>query len=107
LCNDPGVSTLSSSSTLTEVNAAYADNASYFEDASATKARAFTTACRILISKLATEQAVGAERVRLDENIRQLREEIKAAEAYANANSTNAANRGSVRQIGTRNLREC
>jgi hypothetical protein len=41
------MSTLTSSSTDTQVRAAYDDNASYEEDASAAKCRAFITACRI------------------------------------------------------------
>ncbi len=41
-------STLSSTSTFDEVNDAYDDNGSYFEDASRTKALAFVTACTLL-----------------------------------------------------------
>lgn len=70
------MSTLSSVSTLAEVQAAYDDNASWQEDGSVAKAKAFATACRMLLRRLATEQAVGQERVRLDENLRQLRAEL-------------------------------
>ena len=45
------MSTLSSSSTRADVEAAYADDASYVEDASVPKARVFVTACRLLILK--------------------------------------------------------
>lgn len=45
------MSTLSSSSTDTEVWAAYDDNASYEEDADRAKAAAFITACRVLIRR--------------------------------------------------------
>ena len=45
------MSTLSSSSTDTEVWAAYDDNASYEEDADSSKAAAFITACRILVRR--------------------------------------------------------
>ena len=44
------MSSLSSASTRAEVHAAYMDNASYEEDGSATKCRAFITAVRILLS---------------------------------------------------------
>lgn len=44
------MSTLSSSSTLAQVYSSYADNASYEEDESTTKAAAFITACRLLLS---------------------------------------------------------
>ena len=45
------MSSLSSSSTDTEVWASYDDNASYEEDSSTTKAAAFITACRILLQR--------------------------------------------------------
>src|SRR5262245_57513999 len=53
------MSTLSSSSTLEQVKAAYIDNASYAEDNSAAKARTFVTACRILLLKLPKRAAHG------------------------------------------------
>ena len=53
------VSTLTASSSDTEVKAAYDDNASYVEDASATKARAFITACTILIRRLPNRSSLG------------------------------------------------
>ena len=43
------MSTLNGSSTLAQVQAAYDDNASYAEDSSVSKCRAFLTACRILL----------------------------------------------------------
>ncbi len=46
---------IDSSSTLQEVKNSYADNASYEEDGSATKARAFITACRILLMRMPKE----------------------------------------------------
>ena len=49
------MSTLSSSSTRADVEAAYADDASYAEDASVPNARAFVTACRLLILKYSRE----------------------------------------------------
>jgi hypothetical protein len=53
------MSTLSSSSTLTEINAAFADNCSYAEDGSATKARAFVTACTLLLNNVYERMAHG------------------------------------------------
>ena len=49
------MSALTSASTLTDVQNAYVDNASYAEDASIAKAKAFVTACRILLLKLPAE----------------------------------------------------
>jgi hypothetical protein len=43
---------IDSSSTLEEVKASYIDNASYEEDGSVVKCRAFITACRILVLKM-------------------------------------------------------
>lgn len=48
-------STLSSTSTDTEVFAAYDDNASYEEDADLDKAKAFVTACRVILRRLPME----------------------------------------------------
>lgn len=45
------MATLSSSSTIDEIVAAYMDNASYDEDGSVAKARTFITACRLLLVK--------------------------------------------------------
>ena len=50
------MSTLTSASTLAQVKAAYADNASYVEDNSVAKCRAFITACTILLLNLPAEQ---------------------------------------------------
>lgn len=46
------MSTLNSDSTNAQVWAAFDDNASFEEDASATKAAAFVTACRILLRRM-------------------------------------------------------
>lgn len=45
------MSTLSAASTLTQVLAAYDDNASYYEDGSIPKCKAFITACRIILRR--------------------------------------------------------
>jgi hypothetical protein len=79
------MSTLSSTSTRAEVLAAYADNASYEEDASIAKAQAFITAVRILLSPKHLVQRVAhggrsAEEVELD--LALLREELKAAQGW-------------------------
>ena len=62
------MSTLDSSSTLAEIRAAIADNASYEEDASAAKARAFITAGRLYLFKVprrAVHGGQGAEEIDL------------------------------------------
>lgn len=74
------MSTLSSSSTWTEVKAAYDDNASYEEDGSASKARAFITACRIILRRLATRAQNGDQEVEFNTNL--IQEEMKAAKTF-------------------------
>ena len=46
------MSTLTSTSTLAQVTAAYDDNASYAEDDSVSKCKAFITACRIILRRV-------------------------------------------------------
>lgn len=57
---------LDSTSTLAEVKAAYADNAAYDELGSVPKAKAFVTACRLLIFLLPTAAGQGGETITLD-----------------------------------------
>jgi len=71
---------LTSSSTLAQIKAAYADNASYIEDGSATKARAFITACRLLICQLPAKVLKGGSEVDLD--VRLLADQIADAQAF-------------------------
>lgn len=51
---------LSSSSTTDDVLAAYADNASYEEDADTAKCKAFISACRLLLSPAHLPRKTGA-----------------------------------------------
>ena len=82
-------STLTSSSTLAQIQASYVDNASYAEDSSPTKAAAFVTACRILLLKLPAEaQQSGRMRARLDENLRQIKAEMDVAKTWLASNTS-------------------
>lgn len=82
-------STLNSSSTFEDIEASYIDNASYAEDASVTKAKAFITACRILLLKLPAEgQQSNRFRGRFDENLKQISNEMDEAKAWLSANDT-------------------
>lgn len=77
------MSTLSSSSTLAEIQAAYDDNASYAENGSAAEAAIFITACRMLIRRLPKHVAHGgrgAEEVDLQVDL--IRDELKTAEQW-------------------------
>lgn len=76
------MSTLTSSSTLAEIEAAYADNASWEEDASTSKAAAFITACKLLIQKQPSDMtaagSVGFGRTELEKQIADARQFIAA-----------------------------
>jgi hypothetical protein len=75
--------TLSSSSTLAEVQAAYDDNASYASDNSATKAGVFITACRILLNRLPMQSQRAGSAFQLDKQ--SLREQLTRAEQWVAA----------------------
>lgn len=71
------MSTLDSSSTLAEIKAAYADNASYAEDNDSAKAAGFITACRLLLLKIPAAIASGQEKTEFDPTV--LQAELKDA----------------------------
>lgn len=58
------MTTLSSSSTLTEVEAAFDDNADYDLEADVPKCAAFIHAARILLRRVEAELASGGDRIR-------------------------------------------
>jgi len=74
------MSTLSSTSTLAEIKASYADNASYEEDVSVAKAKGFVTACRLLLMKLPRATGTGSSNLELD--LQRIENELRAAQAW-------------------------
>jgi hypothetical protein len=77
------MSTLDSQSSLDDVRAAYADNASYQEDGSAAKCRAFMTACRLLLLHLPKRMAHGGrgnEEIEMDLTV--IQAEIREARQW-------------------------
>lgn len=99
------MSTLSSSSTIAQIKASYDDNASYEEDASVSKAKAFITACRLLIRQTPTELAKASGRVQID--VKLIQEEMNEARdfvsSYDTSDSSGADTR--VRHADFRNFR--
>lgn len=89
------MSTLDSTSTLAEVQAAYDDNASYEEEGSLAKAAAFVTACRILRRRILRVSQQGSTRAEIDPATLQV--ELQAAQRWIAANSANAAAGGGTR----------
>lgn len=81
------MSTLSGSSTLAQVRAAYDDNASYAEDASVAKAKAFVTACRILLGRL-PQQITQANRQGVQMDLKRIQEELERAQRYVSASAS-------------------
>lgn len=80
------MATLSSTSTDSEVLAAYDDNAGYDEDDSTTKASAFVTACRIMLRRMARSASKGG--ASFTANPDQVYAEMLAAKAWRAARDT-------------------
>lgn len=80
------MSTLSSSSSYSDVKAAYLDNMSYAEDASVAKARAFVTACSALLLFRPEDSQHGSGRTRF--NMSQIEREKLAAMRWLAVNDT-------------------
>ena len=82
------MSTLSSASTLQQVEASYADNASYAEDNFVAQCRTFITACRPLVLKY--PKRTGPPQAELTTARDLVQAEKKAAEKWLEANDTGA-----------------
>ena len=74
------MATLSSSSTLAQIQAEYADTASYSEDGDVAKCRRFITACRLLILK--TPKSYGTREAQTEYNPELIREELQEAKFW-------------------------
>lgn len=94
------MSTLSSSSTPIEIDAAYADNASYREDGNAAKAGAFVTAC-IFILRLPETVEVNGHVLSWSHAL--VRQEKQDAERWLAMNDTNVRR---VTHVDFRSYRE-
>jgi hypothetical protein len=87
------MSSLTSESTLAEVNAAYVDNASYQEDNSTDKAAAFITACRILLLKIPAQAASGKNLIQMNTTL--IERQMTAAQQWRQAALNSASGGGS------------
>lgn len=94
------MSTLSSSSTLAEVQAAYDDAASYYEDASVAKAKSLATAGKILIRRLPVESQIG-NRHKVRTTVALIKEEVASAQRFIAIRSTNRVKHLSVEDYRT------
>ena len=96
------MSTLSSSSTIAEAHAAYADNLSYEEDESTSKAAAFISACKLLIHltpKMASHGRVGGRETQ--EDWQKWAHRMKEARQWLAARAT----AGQVKRLSVENFR--
>lgn len=91
------MSTLSSSSTLAEVQAAYDDNASYLEDDSVVKAKAFVTAVRILLRRTPSRAEKGSNAQGW--NHESLRKELEEARDWLEDENRPDVTYGDVRDL--------
>lgn len=82
------MSSLSGSSTLAQVRAAYDDNASYEEDNSVSKCKAFITACRILLHRRPTQGQFEDGLVQFDQRL--IQRELEDARAWLRSSETHS-----------------
>jgi hypothetical protein len=100
------LSTLSSTSTLDDVKAAYADSCSYAEDVNPAKARAFLTACHLLLLFLPRRSATsgGGQGEEIELEPRLIKEQADAARAWL-AGYSSAADGGSAKYASFEDFR--
>lgn len=79
-----------STSSLADLRAGYADNASYEQLADITKAKVFVTVCRILLLRLNTRAQHGSNE-EFEFDVVLIRDEMRNATAWLAANDTSAA----------------
>jgi hypothetical protein len=87
------MSTLSASSSYSEIRAAFDDNASYEEDGSVAKAKAFITACRMLLRRTPKRAAVGGGGHELELDPAIIKEMMADAQEWIAANDVIAGGR--------------
>lgn len=99
------MSTLDSNSTRDDVLNAYADNASYQEDNSLTKAKAFVTACRLLLSpKFSARRSKGINGTEVELDLALIRKELENAQTFVAARDT-ASTGAAVTHLSFSNFR--
>lgn len=97
------MSTLDGNSTYEQVRQSYDENASYIEDDSIAKARAFITACKILIRRTPNNMQKGSNT--LGYNVQVLKQELDDAIAWLQQRDPDARPGPSVTRADFRNFR--
>lgn len=85
------MATLDSTSTLDDIKAAYADNASFEEDRDVSKAKSFVTACRLLLLKMPRMTGKSGGQLQLSPEL--IQREMTRGLAYVQANDTSSTAR--------------
>ena len=103
------VSTITSTSTIADIEAAYLTNLSYEEDASVSKGKAFVSACRAILA-IRPEEAVkgggGKSGSSLRFNVAAVQAQLEACQRWLAANDdTGSDSSGSVRHVDFANFR--
>jgi hypothetical protein len=93
------MSTINSSSTLAQVQAAYDDNASYDQDNDPGKAKAFLTACRILLSRLPHSTSMGMDHTQLNTDL--IAQQMQDARNWLAVNDTASSSPSGPRSTRT------
>ncbi len=100
------MASVDSSSTREEVLAAIADNASYVEDGSVAKCKAFITAARVFLHCWAYEES-RTDMTAMRFNTSQLRLDLQEAQGWLERNNGSLAASGGVRQFSVADFRGC
>jgi len=98
------MATLDSTSTLAQIRASWKDNASYAEDNSTAKARAFETACRFLIEALPAQSGRNGTALQFDKQ--SMREELTQVRKWIAVRGASAGGSGtSTRRLSFNDFR--
>lgn len=99
---------LTSTSTLSQVQAAYEDNADYDLVGSTSKARDFIQACRYLLLRLPAQSSELDKNVGLRENLAEIRSAMQRAEQWlqTNGGTDGSDSTGGVRYTSFEGFRE-
>lgn len=89
------MSSISATSSLADVEAAYDNNASYAEDNDPAKAKAFLTACRMLLRRYPRIIGSGQQHTQLNTDL--IQSEIDTAQRWLEANDTATPRAGGPR----------
>ena len=95
---------LSSASTFDEIRDSYKDNATYVEDGSVTKAKAFVTACIMLLLELPKQASTRESSLALSPEL--IKDQMDSANRWLAANDTSADSASSTVRVTRSSFRD-